>query len=99
VSKVVYPLVLGQHGDSGPGGIHHSRKLNRDPLVNLRCFEPDLCHRHILMTVLGFVLYGSTDVDTHLVADTDGLSALQAGMGRTASRPGFFLFMPLVAPE
>ena len=74
------------------------RELNAEhPLVDLRVFK----HRTyatgvFLMTVLGFVLYGSTVLIPIWLQTLMGYPALQAGIAMLPRGLGSFMFMPLV---
>ncbi len=83
-------VVLAVDGDSGPVGIHHSRKHDPGPGSQSQgVSQPDLCHRHIHDDGSGLCALRQHRVDTHLVADADGLSGATGGDGRAASRLGF----------
>ncbi len=67
------------------------------PVVQLRIFKNTTYSTGVfLMTVLGFVLYGSTVLLPVLLQTLLGYSALQAGMAMLPRGLGSFLFMPIV---
>jgi len=69
----------------------------RDPVVQLRVFKIGTYTTGVfLMTVLGFVLYGSTVLIPLWLQTLMGYSALQAGMAMLPRGLGSFLFMPVV---
>jgi DHA2 family multidrug resistance protein len=71
--------------------------VTRDPVVHLRIFKLRTYTAGVfLMTVLGFVLYGSTVLLPLLLQTLLGYSALQAGMALLPRGLGSFLFMPIV---
>jgi MFS transporter, DHA2 family, multidrug resistance protein len=71
--------------------------VTRDPVVHLRIFKIRTYTTGVfLMTVLGFILYGSTVLIPLLLQTLLGYSALQAGMAMLPRGLGSFLFMPVV---
>jgi len=67
------------------------------PVVNLRIFKNRTYATGVfLMTVLGFVLYGSTVLLPLWLQTLMGYPALQAGMAMLPRGLGSFLFMPIV---
>src|SRR5215472_17225931 len=71
--------------------------LTRDPVVHLRVFKIGTYTTGVfLMTVLGFVLYGSTVLIPLWLQTLMGYSAFQAGMAMLPRGLGSFLFMPVV---
>src|SRR5580765_6336916 len=67
------------------------------PVVDLRIFKNRTYATGVfLMTVLGFVLYGSTVLLPLWLQTLMGYSALQAGMAMLPRGLGSFLFMPIV---
>jgi DHA2 family multidrug resistance protein len=67
------------------------------PVVNLRVFKSSTYSTGVfLMTVLGFVLYGSTVLLPVWLQTLMGYSALEAGMALLPRGLGSFLFMPVV---
>lgn len=71
--------------------------LASDPVVHLRVFKIGNYSTGVfLMTVLGFVLYGSTVLIPLWLQTLMGYSALQAGMAMLPRGLGSFLFMPVV---
>jgi len=69
----------------------------RDPVVHLRVFkERTYAAGVFLMTVLGFVLYGSLLLLPILLQTLLGYPALNAGMAMAPRGLGSFLMMPLV---
>jgi len=74
------------------------RELTTDhPVVNLRIFKNRTYSTGVLlMTVLGFVLYGSTVLLPLWLQTLMGYPALQAGMAMLPRGLGSFLFMPIV---
>lgn len=71
--------------------------VTRDPVVHLRIFKVGTYTTGVfLMTVLGFVLYGSTVLIPLWLQTLMGYSALQAGMAMLPRGLGSFLFMPIV---
>jgi MFS transporter, DHA2 family, multidrug resistance protein len=67
------------------------------PVVDLRVFRNGTYSTGVfLMTVLGFVLYGSTVLLPVWLQTLMGYSALQAGMAMLPRGLGSFLFMPIV---
>jgi DHA2 family multidrug resistance protein len=74
------------------------RELTTDhPVVNLRIFKNRTYATGVLlMTVLGFVLYGSTVLLPLWLQTLMGYPALQAGMAMLPRGLGSFLFMPIV---
>jgi DHA2 family multidrug resistance protein len=74
------------------------RELTTDhPVVNLRIFKNRTYSTGVfLMTVLGFVLYGSTVLLPLWLQTLMGYPALEAGMAMLPRGLGSFLFMPLV---
>jgi DHA2 family multidrug resistance protein len=71
--------------------------LTEHPVVNLRIFKNSTYSTGVfLMTVLGFVLYGSTVLLPVWLQTLMGYSALQAGMAMLPRGLGSFLFMPIV---
>ena len=68
-----------------------------NPVVQLRVFKNRTYSTGVfLMTVLGFVLYGSTVLLPLWLQTIMGYSALEAGMGMLPRGLGSFLFMPIV---
>ena len=74
------------------------RELFTDhPVVQLRIFKNRTYSTGVfLMTVLGFVLYGSTVLLPLWLQTLMGYSALEAGMAMLPRGLGSFLFMPIV---
>jgi DHA2 family multidrug resistance protein len=71
--------------------------LTEHPVVDLRIFKNTTYATGVfLMTVLGFVLYGSTVLLPVWLQTLMGYSALQAGMAMLPRGLGSFLFMPVV---
>jgi DHA2 family multidrug resistance protein len=71
--------------------------MTRDPVVKLNVFRNRTYATGIfMMTVLGFVLYGSTVLIPIWLQTLMGYPALQAGMAVLPRGLGSFLFMPLV---
>ena len=71
--------------------------MARDPVVNLNVFRNRTYATGIfMMTVLGFVLYGSTVLIPIWLQTVMGYPALQAGMAVLPRGLGSFLFMPIV---
>jgi len=71
--------------------------LDNHPIVNLRVFENRTYASGVfLMTVLGFVLYGSTVLLPILLQTLLGYPALNAGLAMLPRGLGSFLAMPLV---
>jgi DHA2 family multidrug resistance protein len=71
--------------------------LTRDPVVHLSVFKQRTYSTGVfLMTVLGFVLYGSTVLLPVWLQTLMGYSALKAGMALLPRGLGSFLFMPIV---
>src|SRR5438270_13677734 len=71
--------------------------LTGHPVVQLRIFKNRTYATGVfLMTVLGFVLYGSTVLLPLWLQTLMGYSALQAGMAMLPRGLGSFLFMPIV---
>src|SRR5947209_6740274 len=71
--------------------------MTRDPVVHLNVFKIRTYSTGVfLMTVLGFVLYGSTVLLPLWLQTLMGYSALQAGMAMLPRGLGSFLFMPIV---
>jgi MFS transporter, DHA2 family, multidrug resistance protein len=69
----------------------------RDPVVHLSVFKIRTYTTGVfLMTVLGFVLYGSTVLIPLWLQTLMGYSALEAGMAMLPRGMGSFLFMPVV---
>jgi len=69
----------------------------RDPVVHLSVFRNGNYSTGVfLMTVLGFVLYGSTVLIPLWLQTVMGYSALEAGMAMLPRGLGSFLFMPIV---
>jgi MFS transporter, DHA2 family, multidrug resistance protein len=67
------------------------------PVVNLRIFKNGTYSTGVfMMTVVGFVLYGSTVLLPVWLQTLMGYSALQAGMAMLPRGLGSFLFMPIV---
>jgi DHA2 family multidrug resistance protein len=67
------------------------------PVVNLRIFKNGTYSTGVfMMTVVGFVLYGSTVLLPVWLQTLMGYSALQAGMAMLPRGLGSFLFMPVV---
>ena len=68
-----------------------------NPVVNLRVFRNGTYSTGVfLMTVLGFVLYGSTVLLPVWLQTLMGYSALEAGMALLPRGLGSFIFMPVV---
>ncbi len=68
-----------------------------NPVVQLRVFKNRTYSTGVfLMTVLGFVLYGSTVLLPLWLQTIMGYSALEAGMAMLPRGLGSFLFMPIV---
>ena len=75
--------------------VHELR--SRDPVVHLRVFkERTYAAGVFLMTVLGFVLYGSLLLVPVFLQTLLGYSALDAGIAMAPRGLGSFLMMPLV---
>jgi DHA2 family multidrug resistance protein len=71
--------------------------MTRNPVVHLRVFKVRTYTTGVfLMTVLGFVLYGSTVLIPLWLQTLMGYSALEAGMAMLPRGMGSFLFMPIV---
>ncbi|HYX51982.1 MAG TPA: DHA2 family efflux MFS transporter permease subunit [Candidatus Limnocylindrales bacterium] len=71
--------------------------ITRDPVVHLSVFRVRTYSTGVfLMTVLGFVLYGSTVLLPLWLQTLMGYSALQAGIAMLPRGLGSFLFMPIV---
>ncbi len=71
--------------------------MTRDPVVHLSVFKRGTYSTGVfLMTVLGFVLYGSTVLLPLWLQTLMGYSALKAGMALLPRGLGSFLFMPIV---
>ncbi len=71
--------------------------LTKYPVVHLSVFKVGTYSTGVfLMTVLGFVLYGSTVLLPLWLQTLMGYSALEAGMALLPRGLGSFLFMPLV---
>ena len=69
----------------------------RDPVVNLRVFKERTYRRGMfLMTLLGFVLYGSLVLLPIFLQTLLGYPALQAGIAMAPRGLGSFLMMPMV---
>ncbi len=69
----------------------------RDPVVHLRVFKVRTYSTGVfLMTVLGFVLYGSLVLLPILLQTLLGFPALQAGIAMAPRGIGSFIFMPIV---
>jgi MFS transporter, DHA2 family, multidrug resistance protein len=69
----------------------------RDPVVNLRVFKDRTYAAGVfLMTVLGFVLYGSMLLLPIFLQTLLGYSALEAGIAMAPRGLGSFLMMPIV---
>jgi DHA2 family multidrug resistance protein len=67
------------------------------PVVNLRIFKNGTYTTGVvLMTVLGFVLYGSTVLLPVWLQTLMGYSAMEAGLAMLPRGLGSFLFMPIV---
>jgi MFS transporter, DHA2 family, multidrug resistance protein len=79
-------------------GLFVLRQLAADhPVVNLRIFKNGTYSTGVfMMTVVGFVLYGSTVLLPVWLQTLMGYSALQAGMTMLPRGLGSFLFMPIV---
>jgi DHA2 family multidrug resistance protein len=72
--------------------------LTEHPVVQLRIFKNTTYATGVfMMTVLGFVLYGSTVLLPVFLQTLLGYSALQAGLTMLPRGLGSFLMMPLVA--
>src|SRR5207237_5088719 len=68
-----------------------------NPVMELRIFKNRTYATGVfLMTVLGFVLYGSTVLLPLWLQTLMGYSALEAGMAMLPRGLGSFLFMPIV---
>ena len=74
------------------------RELRTDhPIVDLRVFRiPTYATGVFLMTILGFVLYGSTVLIPIWLQELMGYSSLNAGFAMLPRGLGSFLFMPIV---
>lgn len=71
--------------------------VTRNPVVHLSVFKIRTYTTGVfLMTVLGFVLYGSTVLIPLWLQTLMGYSALEAGMAMLPRGMGSFLFMPIV---
>jgi DHA2 family multidrug resistance protein len=71
--------------------------LTKHPVVHLSVFKVRTYSTGVfLMTVLGFVLYGSTVLIPLWLQTLMGYSALEAGMAMLPRGLGSFLFMPIV---
>jgi DHA2 family multidrug resistance protein len=71
--------------------------VTRNPVVHLSVFKNGTYSTGVfLMTVLGFVLYGSTVLIPLWLQTLMGYSALEAGIALLPRGLGSFLFMPLV---
>jgi MFS transporter, DHA2 family, multidrug resistance protein len=71
--------------------------ITRNPVVHLSVFRNGTYSTGVfLMTVLGFVLYGSTVLIPLWLQTLMGYSALQAGIAMLPRGLGSFLFMPIV---
>ncbi|HEY6305564.1 MAG TPA: DHA2 family efflux MFS transporter permease subunit [Candidatus Angelobacter sp.] len=71
--------------------------VTEHPVVNLRIFKNGTYSTGVfMMTVVGFVLYGSTVLLPVWLQTLMGYSALQAGMAMLPRGLGSFLFMPIV---
>jgi DHA2 family multidrug resistance protein len=71
--------------------------LDRQPVVNLRVFRVRTYATGVfLMTILGFVLYGSIVLIPIFLQTLLGYSALEAGWAMLARGLGAFIAMPLV---
>jgi DHA2 family multidrug resistance protein len=71
--------------------------ITAHPVVDLRIFKNRTYAAGVfLMTVLGFVLYGSTVLLPLWLQTLMGYSALEAGMAMLPRGLGSFLFMPIV---
>jgi MFS transporter, DHA2 family, multidrug resistance protein len=71
--------------------------LDNHPVVNLRVFENRTYASGVfLMTVMGFVLYGSTVLLPILLQTLLGYSALDAGLAMLPRGLGSFIAMPIV---
>ncbi len=71
--------------------------ITRNPVVQLRVFKNRTYTTGVfLMTVLGFVLYGSTVLIPVWLQTLMGYSALTAGLAMLPRGLGSFLFMPIV---
>src|SRR5947209_6817574 len=71
--------------------------MTREPVVHLNVFKIRTYSTGVfLMTVLGFVLYGSTVLIPVWLQTLMGYSALEAGMAMLPRGLGSFLFMPVV---
>ena len=71
--------------------------VTKEPVVHLRIFKIGNYSTGVfLMTVLGFVLYGSTVLIPLWLQTLMGYSALEAGMAMLPRGLGSFLFMPIV---
>jgi DHA2 family multidrug resistance protein len=79
-------------------GLFIFRELTADhPVVHLRVFKERTYSTGVfLMTVLGFVLYGSTVLLPLWLQTLMGYPALQAGFAMLPRGLGSFLFMPIV---
>src|SRR5437660_1531475 len=71
--------------------------ITKNPVVQLRVFKNRTYSTGVfLMTVLGFVLYGSTVLIPVWLQTLMGYSALTAGLAMLPRGLGSFLFMPIV---
>ena len=90
-------VVLATMAVLGLSGFIIRELMTRDPVVDLRVFRNRTYATGIfMMTILGFVLYGSTVLIPIWLQTLMGYPALQAGMAVLPRGLGSFLFMPLV---
>ncbi|HWR35189.1 MAG TPA: DHA2 family efflux MFS transporter permease subunit [Clostridia bacterium] len=70
----------------------------KDPVVNLRVFRNRTYATGVfMMTILGFVLYGSTVLLPIWLQTLMGYPAMESGLAMLPRGMGSFLFMPIVA--
>ncbi len=82
---------------AGFGLFVYQELTTRDPVVHFRVFrERTFATGVFLMTVLGFVLYGSLVILPILLQTILGYPALQAGIAMAPRGVGSFIAMPLV---
>jgi DHA2 family multidrug resistance protein len=94
-SKVI--VVLAIMAILGLTGFVIRECMAREPVVNLKVFRNRTYATGIfMMTILGFVLYGSTVLVPIWLQTLMGYPALQSGMAVLPRGLGSFLFMPLV---
>ena len=71
--------------------------MTKDPIVDLRVFSNRSYAMGVfMMTIIGFVLYGSTVLLPMWLQTLMGYPALQAGLAMLPRGMGSFLFMPVV---